>query len=177
MSNNLGDSPPPSPPSTSTLLSPPPPRLPPPSCSLPPPSPPRLWFRVPPPHSPTLCPPPFLLQEHLPQEQLQSGLKLGHLFKGKLRLNMHNKKEGYVSIAGLPHDVLIRGEMSQNRALPLDEVVIHILPVEEWFKVYHLMEGGAEEAKQAGAVARRQAPKKWVSGWGQEGARCCDVMC
>ena len=42
------------------------------------------------------------------QERLMKGIKSGLLFKGELRVNPGDRKQGFVSVEGLPADVLIQ---------------------------------------------------------------------
>ena len=42
------------------------------------------------------------------QERLMKGLKSGLLFKGELRVNPGDRKQGFVTVEGLPADVLIQ---------------------------------------------------------------------
>lgn len=57
-------------------------------------------------------------------------------FRCKYRVNAANRTEAYCSLAGLPSDVLIRGEANQNRAVEGDVVAVQPLPLHQWFTVY-----------------------------------------
>ncbi len=41
-------------------------------------------------------------------EELGQGLKKGRYFKGALRVNAHDRSQAYVTIPGLPSDLMIR---------------------------------------------------------------------
>eukprot|EP00003_Mantamonas_plastica_P025932 TRINITY_DN516_c0_g2_i2.p1 TRINITY_DN516_c0_g2~~TRINITY_DN516_c0_g2_i2.p1 ORF type:complete len:701 (+),score=254.01 TRINITY_DN516_c0_g2_i2:217-2103(+) len=69
--------------------------------------------------------------DYLPEQEIKEGLENGTLFHGLLRVNAQSTDMAYVTIKWLGRDVLIRGER-QNRAFPLDDVVIRIDPVDEW---------------------------------------------
>ncbi|GLC40378.1 hypothetical protein PLESTM_001055900, partial [Pleodorina starrii] len=84
--------------------------------------------------------------EHLSQEDLSRGLKSGRLFRGKIRLNPGKNTEAYVTVPGLPHDLLIRGELSRNRSVEGDEVAVEVQPPAAWFT----------RAKLAAAIKEQQ---------------------
>ncbi|GLI69509.1 hypothetical protein VaNZ11_014144 [Volvox africanus] len=71
--------------------------------------------------------------EHMPQQDLSTGLKSGQIFRGKIRINPGNANESYVTVPGLPHDLLIRGEINRNRAVEGDEVAVKVQPPSAWF--------------------------------------------
>lgn len=43
----------------------------------------------------------------------------GQVLRGTLRINPHNRSEAYVTIEGLPLDILIDGSSAQNRSVSL----------------------------------------------------------
>jgi len=63
--------------------------------------------------------------------KLSQGLKRGMIFRGKMRINAFNRREGYVTLPGVPVDILIK-EHSQNRTVEGDEVAIEIFPSDKW---------------------------------------------
>eukprot|EP00884_Botryococcus_braunii_P005406 jgi/Botrbrau1/14867/Bobra.0298s0001.1 len=75
-----------------------------------------------------------LFLHHLNQEQLQPLLKTGRLLKGQIRINPANPTQAYVTLPGLPNDILVQGPKSQNRAIEGDEVAIQVLPEAEWWE-------------------------------------------
>ena len=56
----------------------------------------------------------------------------GTLFKAQLRINPHDRTQGYCTIPGLPRDLFVPGWKFQNRAVEGDEVVLRILPLLLW---------------------------------------------
>ncbi|KAG2425885.1 hypothetical protein HYH02_014948 [Chlamydomonas schloesseri] len=76
--------------------------------------------------------------EHLDQAELQRGFKSGQVFRGKMRVNAGDRREAYITIPGLPHDVLLRGDACQNRAIEGDEVAVALQPLAAWFTVNKL---------------------------------------
>ncbi|KAG2422006.1 hypothetical protein HXX76_016332 [Chlamydomonas incerta] len=76
--------------------------------------------------------------EHLDQAELQRGFKTGQVFRGKIRVNAGDRREAYITIPGLPHDVLLRGDACQNRAVEGDEVAVALQPLAAWFTVTKL---------------------------------------
>ncbi|KAF5827102.1 hypothetical protein DUNSADRAFT_1322 [Dunaliella salina] len=83
--------------------------------------------------------------EYLPQEQLQIMFKRGLAFRGRFRVNAGDRNEAYVTIPGLPHDCMVRGERAQNRAMEGDEVAVQLLPASHWFKNYSKLPEGTKE--------------------------------
>ncbi|GIL48122.1 hypothetical protein Vafri_4822 [Volvox africanus] len=67
------------------------------------------------------------------QQDLSTGLKSGKIFRGKIRINPGNVNESYVTVPGLPHDLLVRGEINRNRAVEGDEVAVKVQPPFAWF--------------------------------------------
>mmetsp|Transcript_30979 Transcript_30979/g.79024 ORF Transcript_30979/g.79024 Transcript_30979/m.79024 type:complete len:1166 (-) Transcript_30979:319-3816(-) len=84
-------------------------------------------------------------EEYLGQDALQKLAKSGCAFRGKIRVNATDRREAYLTVPGLPHDVLIRGEKYQNRAIDGDEVVVRVNAVSEWYRVHKHM-GPEDEA-------------------------------
>lgn len=72
--------------------------------------------------------------DYLPPEALQAGLKQGHLFRARFRQNASDRREAFCTIEGLPHDLVIKGEGYQNRAVEGDVVAIEPMVVEFWFE-------------------------------------------
>ncbi|GIY44565.1 DIS3-like exonuclease 1 [Caerostris darwini] len=74
---------------------------------------------------------------YLPNDVLEAGIKAGHYLRGYLRVNKHNaSQEAFVtsSKASLKDsgDIFISGMVNRNRAVHGDEVVIQLLPENEW---------------------------------------------
>ncbi|BDA45360.1 DIS3-like exonuclease 2 [Coccomyxa sp. Obi] len=66
-------------------------------------------------------------------EELGQGLKKGHFFKGAIRVNAHDRSQAYVTLPGLPSDLMIRGSVAQNRAVEGDIVALEVLSLSSWF--------------------------------------------
>lgn len=83
-------------------------------------------------------------EEHLPTTQLQAGLAAARYFKGSLQVSPYDRLHGSITIAnggGVPGitstsgtlaTIKVLGWKNLNRALPGDQVVIELLPKEEW---------------------------------------------
>ena len=70
----------------------------------------------------------------MPSDELQRAMKLGHALRGVLRINAGDPREAYVTVAGLPIDVMLRnGAESRGRSLEGDEVALSLLPLHQWF--------------------------------------------
>jgi hypothetical protein len=48
------------------------------------------------------------------------------VFRAKFRVNARDLKEAYVSVHGIPHDILLKGPAGQNRAMEGDVVAIEL---------------------------------------------------
>jgi hypothetical protein len=101
--------------------------------------------------------PGFLYPAHLLPEQLQAGMKSGSIYRAKFRVNAGDRREAYCTIAGLPHDVLIKGELQQNRALEGDTVAVQIQGLNYWFVMAKLASGGGAAEGADGLIARIRA--------------------
>ncbi|GAB4816026.1 hypothetical protein N2152v2_003072 [Parachlorella kessleri] len=107
--------------------------------------------------------------EHLSQAELQRGLKSGVLFKALFRCNAADRTQGFCTVAGLPSDVFVKGYKSQNRAMEGDEVVIRILPPDQWYQM--LGKQGSQspqQRQQQAAVAQAKAAEPGVTGARQQ---------
>jgi hypothetical protein len=51
-------------------------------------------------------------------------------------VNAANRTEGFCTLEGLPSDLLVRGDVNQNRAVEGDEVAVLVFKLQDWFKVY-----------------------------------------
>ena len=65
------------------------------------------------------------------QEVIDENLKTGKYLKGTIRMNKCHT-HGYITVKGLENDILIRGSKNLNQCLNLDEVIVELLPIEEW---------------------------------------------
>eukprot|EP00775_Hariotina_reticulata_P008717 gene8717-8898_t len=70
------------------------------------------------------------------RQQLQQGMKRGHIFRAKIRMNAANRSEAFCTLEGLPSDVLLRGDINHNRAFEGDEVAVQVFKLQDWFTVY-----------------------------------------
>lgn len=76
----------------------------------------------------------FVYPKHLTPDEFKVGLENGKLLKGKFQASRENNLEGYVSVTIDNEDVhvLLQGRECLNRAIHDDEVVIELLPKNEW---------------------------------------------
>ena len=65
------------------------------------------------------------------QETIDENLKTGKYLTGTIRMNKCHT-HGYITVKGLENDILIRGSKNLNQCLNLDEVIVELLPIEEW---------------------------------------------
>ena len=66
--------------------------------------------------------------------EVRSKLETGELLRGTIRVNTQNKGQAFVSVKGICSDVYIDGEVSRNRAVHGDVVVLKLSEL----KVGHL---------------------------------------
>ncbi|KNC75314.1 hypothetical protein SARC_12158 [Sphaeroforma arctica JP610] len=71
-------------------------------------------------------------ETYITEQEGVRKLKAGEVFVGKLRINQKNYREAYVPVAALDGDVLLPSQHHRNRALHGDEVMIELLPRDEW---------------------------------------------
>ena len=73
--------------------------------------------------------------EYLEPSEVEKLLAEGSLCQAALRVNPHNRREGYATVPGFDHDVKFRDLSSQNRAFDGDWVAIRINAPEDWIKM------------------------------------------
>lgn len=73
-----------------------------------------------------------MFSEHWSPEEVNQSIEDGRIFKATFRVNSHNRHEAYVTVDGLPLDLLIDGLQSQNRAMEGDVVAVMIEPTSAW---------------------------------------------
>lgn len=74
----------------------------------------------------------FLYSEYYSTSRIMGGLKNGTLYQGKIQISEHNFLEGTISLSNFLKPVLIRGQKNLNRAFNGDQVIVELLPQEEW---------------------------------------------
>ncbi|KAL2624039.1 hypothetical protein R1flu_008284 [Riccia fluitans] len=70
--------------------------------------------------------------EHLSAEDAVEAIEAGRAFRGVLRVNPHCRTEAYVTLEGVPMDILIDGLSAQNRAMEGDVVVVQLNSFSVW---------------------------------------------
>lgn len=55
-------------------------------------------------------------------------------------MNAANRTEAFCTLESLPSDLLVRGDVNQNRAVEGDEVAVLPFKLQDWFKVYREQE-------------------------------------
>ncbi|KAL1214597.1 DIS3-like exonuclease 2 [Cardamine amara subsp. amara] len=76
-----------------------------------------------------------IFSSHWSLDAVNEALEKGEAFKALFRVNAHNRCEAYCKIDGVPTDILINGNVSQNRAVEGDIVVIKLDPFSLWPKM------------------------------------------
>ena len=64
-------------------------------------------------------------------ENFEENLRSGKLLVGIIHIKQ-SQMHGYVSIHGLDNDILITGQKNLNKCLNLDEVLVELLPTNQW---------------------------------------------
>ncbi|KAH7299125.1 hypothetical protein KP509_25G073900 [Ceratopteris richardii] len=72
---------------------------------------------------------------HWPSFEIEKALEEGEAFRCTIRVNAHFRAEGYVTIEGVPIDVLIDGLEAQNRSIEGDVVAVIINNVSKWTRL------------------------------------------
>jgi hypothetical protein len=62
--------------------------------------------------------------------------------KPRRQARIRPRPQAYVTVPGLPHDLLLRGDGAQNRAVEGDEVAVAVLPMASWYTVHKLAATG-----------------------------------
>ena len=78
-----------------------------------------------------------MYDEYLSSATLQSGIKSGRLFQGKLAISHHNLFEGsiFANVDGKERSISLVGKNYLNRAVHDDVVVVELLPRDQWKSV------------------------------------------
>ncbi|KAI5081147.1 hypothetical protein GOP47_0004330 [Adiantum capillus-veneris] len=74
-------------------------------------------------------------QPHWPSAKVEKALEEGEAFRCKIRVNAHMRTEAYVTIDGVPIDILIDGVQAQNRSIDGDVVAVIVNDVPMWTKL------------------------------------------
>lgn len=78
------------------------------------------------------------MQEHYPAHEIEKGLKAQILFKGQFQVNPYHPQEAFLKLqTSISNDnaedkILMIGSLAQNRALHGDQVVVKLLPRDQW---------------------------------------------
>ncbi|ESQ27353.1 hypothetical protein EUTSA_v10018051mg [Eutrema salsugineum] len=73
-----------------------------------------------------------IFPSHWSLDAVKEALEKGEAFKALFRVNAHNRNEAYCKIDGVPTDILISGNVGQNRAVEGDTVAIKLDPLSLW---------------------------------------------
>ena len=125
--------------------------------------------------------PPQQQQQQLPLEDLQRAMKTGCVFRGLLRINAGDPREAYVTVPGLPSDMMLRGLDARGNSLEGDEVAVRLLPLQSWFTPTSSSKAPTAAAASAGkgAAALATSGEPWLAlcaaGTGSAGAVLAEV--
>jgi DIS3-like exonuclease 2 len=109
----------------------------------------------------------------LPGSQLQMDMKHGHVFRGRLRVNAGEPREAYVTVPGLPSDVILRGLESRGNAMEGDEVAVRVLPVHRWYTQHKAAAAAAAGGTSSRTVTRSGEP--WLTCKAGPEAVCAEI--
>ncbi|XP_016114448.1 exosome complex exonuclease RRP44 homolog A-like isoform X3 [Sinocyclocheilus grahami] len=77
-----------------------------------------------------------LFEHYMCTEDVSAGLERGELIKGVLRINPKKYMEAFVPSPDGSADIFLDGIAARNRALNGDDVVVKVLPSEQWKVLY-----------------------------------------
>ncbi|GAX84362.1 hypothetical protein CEUSTIGMA_g11784.t1 [Chlamydomonas eustigma] len=103
--------------------------------------------------------------------QLQRDMKHGHLFRGRLRVNAGEPREAFVTVSGLPNDLMLRGIENRGNAMEGDEVAVRVLPVHRWFT----QQKGGAAAGSSGRPVATGSGEPWLSSKAGPEAACAEI--
>ncbi|KAF1330973.1 Dis3-like exonuclease 2, partial [Globisporangium splendens] len=111
---------------------------------------------------------PATYEEYADRELVLRGLEDGTFLQGKLRVNSKYRLDGYVTVDGIPVDILVKGMSDRNRAFDGDLVAIQLRPESEWKALNDESEDGKDSGKSVMKPAKTSQPidkKKLHSLW------------
>ncbi|KAF8092627.1 hypothetical protein N665_0407s0007 [Sinapis alba] len=76
-----------------------------------------------------------IFSSHWSLDAVNEALEKGEVYRALFRVNAHNRNEAYCKIDGVPTDILINGNVGQNRAVEGDIVAIKLDPLSLWPKL------------------------------------------
>lgn len=74
----------------------------------------------------------FVFPDYYSNARIMGGIRNGVLYQGNIQISEYNFLEGTVSLPRFSKPVLIVGQMNLNRAFNGDQVVVELLPENEW---------------------------------------------
>ncbi|KFK42162.1 hypothetical protein AALP_AA2G219300 [Arabis alpina] len=91
-------------------------------------------------------------------DAVKEALEKGEAFKALFRVNVHNRSEAYCKIDGVPTDILITGNVSQNRAVEGDTVVIKLDPFSLWPKMKGFVTENVAKSEETNISPEKDKP-------------------
>ncbi|EGF98200.1 uncharacterized protein MELLADRAFT_54248 [Melampsora larici-populina 98AG31] len=73
-----------------------------------------------------------IYEDYLSMSDLNAGLSLKSLYQGKFRTNQYNYLEGSIFHPEFEKPILLIGKEAMNRSIDGDDVVVELLPEDEW---------------------------------------------
>lgn len=74
----------------------------------------------------------FTYPDYYSTSRIMGGLKNGVLYQGSVQISEYNFLEGSISLPNFSKPVLVMGQKNLNRAFNGDQVVVELLPQNEW---------------------------------------------
>lgn len=92
-----------------------------------------------------------IFEDYLPLSDLRAGISTNALYQGKFRTNQYNYLEGSIFHSAFEKPILLIGQEAMNRSIDGDDVVVELLPGDQWktstdeVVVEHELHGVAED--------------------------------
>ncbi|VVA95646.1 unnamed protein product [Arabis nemorensis] len=99
-----------------------------------------------------------IFSSHWSLDAVKEALEKGEAFKAPFRVNAHNRIEAYCKIDGVPTDILITGNISQNRAVEGDVVVIKLDPFSLWPKMKGFVTENVAKSEETNISPEKDKP-------------------
>uniref|UniRef100_A0A1J3D6C6 DIS3-like exonuclease 2 n=1 Tax=Noccaea caerulescens TaxID=107243 RepID=A0A1J3D6C6_NOCCA len=98
-----------------------------------------------------------IFSSHWSLDAVNEALEKGEAFKAVFRVNAHNRNEAYCKVDGVPTDILINGNVGQNRAVEGDVVVIKLDPLSLWPKIKGFVTENVAKPKETNSSPEKDA--------------------
>ncbi|CAH8313023.1 unnamed protein product [Eruca vesicaria subsp. sativa] len=99
-----------------------------------------------------------IFSSHWSLDAVNEALEKGEVYKALIRVNAHNRSEAYCKIDGVPTDILINGNVGQNRAVEGDIVAIKLDPLSLWPKMKGFVTESVAKPEETNSPPEKDEP-------------------